>query len=670
MTDEIEEKRSVSRSEPELGSGGSESASALGARSSELGSRSSDFGSRSSESASESASASGSASGSAPEPPRAQVRWVLAAIALVVGLVGAFVGGRLSALPPDDATEHAEGTVYTCAMHPEVRSDEPGICPKCAMDLVPVSEAQEAGANTVSLSPRAAALARIRTTPVLTVEGAVGARRLSGRVRPDESRQRTVTSWIDGRIDRLRVRTTGTRVGRGRVLALVYSPEVYAAHQDLLSAARQVQRLTGATEAVRSSAEAALEASRDRLRLLGIEGRELEALERAETPTRSVPIRSPFGGTVLRRLVSEGEYVRAGTPLFEVADLGAVWVELDAYESDLPLLTPGVRVELAFEALPGSTVEGEVTFVDPVVDPRTGATHVRVEVPNPDGVLRPGMVAQGQLAVDVPTEEGDDSPTLMIPATAPLFTGRRAVVYVEVSEPGRPAYEARSVSLGPRIGDQFPVLAGLREGEHVVTHGAFALDAEMQLRGGAGMMAQGDDTTRLEVSPALHDTLATVVTEMLHLGAHLAADDLTATERSVDALTAAVAEVSVAGEAPEVMEAWRELGLEEAVGQLGVAEGLEQTRRALPAVQVAIEGLLRSFGNPTDETVRVAECPMAFGAGESARWLQTGESIANAYRGQDMLTCGTFEAQIPPAGHMAGAAPAGGDEHAGHGGHQ
>lgn len=596
-----------------------------------------------------------------PDVERARVRWILAALALVIGVLGAFLGGRMSALPTEDA--HATGdAVYTCAMHPEVRSDQPGICPKCAMDLVPVAEAQEAGGNTVSLSPRAAALARIRTTPVRAVAGAVGARRLSGRVRPDESRQRTVTSWIDGRIDRLRVRTTGTRVGRGRVLATVYSPEVYAAHQDLLSAARQVQRLAGANEAVRSAAEAGLEASRDRLRLLGIDGAELQALERADAPTRSVRIRSPFGGTVLERLVSEGEYVRAGTPLFKVADLGAVWVELDAYESDLPLLTPGVRVELAFEALPGRPVEGEVSFVDPVVDPRTGATHVRVEVPNTDGTLRPGMVAQGQLAVDV-SDEASDEPTLMIPATAPLFTGRRAVVYVEVSEPGRPAYEARSVSLGPRIGEQFPVLAGLTEGEHVVTHGAFALDAEQQLRGGQGMMAQGDDTTRLEVSPAMHDRLAVVVTEMLHLGAHLAADDETATERSVDALTSAVAEVSVAAEEQAVAEAWRALGLEDAVRGLGLAEDLEATRRALPAVEAAIEGLLRAFGNPTDGTVRVAECPMAFGRGQSARWLQSGDTIANAYRGQEMLTCGSFEARVPPAGHLVGEAPSG------HGGH-
>ncbi len=595
---------------------------------------------------------------------RPQVRWIFAALALVLGVLGSFLAGRMSAMPAEDAQATSD-TVYTCAMHPEVRSDEPGICPKCAMDLVPVSEAQEAGANTVSLSPRAAALARIRTTPVRAVSGAVGARRLSGRVRPDESRQRTVTSWINGRIDRLRVRTTGTRVGRGRVLATVYSPEVYAAHQDLLSTARQVQRLAGGNEAVRAAAEAGLEAARDRLRLLGIEGAELQALERADAPTRSVRIRSPFGGTVLERLVSEGEYVRAGTPLFKVADLGAVWVELDAYESDLSLLTPGVRVELAFEALPGRPVEGEVSFVDPVVDPRTGATHVRVEVPNAEGTLRPGMVAQGQLAVDVSDPSGEDTPTLMIPATAPLFTGRRAVVYVEVSEPGRPAYEARSVSLGPRIGEQFPVLAGLTEGEHVVTHGAFALDAEQQLRGGQGMMAQGDDTTRLEVSPALRDRLAVVVTEMLHLGAHLAADDETATERSVDALTSAVAEVSVTTEEPAVAEAWRALGLEDAVRRLGLGEGLDATRRALPAVQAAIEGLLRAFGNPTDGTVRVAECPMAFGPGESARWLQAGDTIANAYRGQEMLTCGSFEARVPPAGHLAGEPPPAGG-HAGH----
>ncbi len=597
------------------------------------------------------ASVPGTPTARAVAPRRRRAGAFLLAVAGLVVVAGAFALGRLSnATPP---AEHAhEDTVYTCAMHPQIRADEPGICPICAMDLVPVAQAEETGPMTVRLSPRAAALARIRTTPVTAVEGAVGARRLAGRVRPDESRQRTVTSWIDGRIDRLRVRTTGTRVGRNRVLATVYSPEVYAAHQDLLSAARQLERLSAASPVVRAAAEAARDAARDRLRLLGIEGAELTALERADAPTRAVPIRSPFSGTVLERLVSEGEYVQAGTPLFRVADLGAVWVELDAYERDLPLLTPGASVALRFEALPGETVSGEVTFVDPVVDPATGATHVRVEVPNDEGTLRPGMVAEAALAVTPTTDEA--GPTLMIPASAPLFTGRRAVVYVEASEPGQPTYEARSVSLGPRIGERFPVLAGLQAGEHVVTHGAFALDAELQLRGGQGMMASGDDTTRLQVSPALRDALGAVVTETIHLGAHLAADDPTATERSVDALTEAVAAVRVDGEDDAVADTWRGLALDEAVAALGTGDGLAGVRQGLPRVEAAVEGLLRAFGNPTDQTVRIAECPMALGPGEAARWIQTGEAITNAYRGQEMLTCGTFEARVPPASYLAG----------------
>ena len=576
--------------------------------------------------------------------------------ALLVGtMIAAFAMGRCSAPSTASSTGETVATpeVYTCAMHPDIHSDNPGICPICAMDLVPARsiEHESLAPTTLALSPRAAALARLRTAPVLRVDGATGTRRLAGRVRPDESRQRTVTSWIEGRIDRLLVRTTGTRVNRGRALARLYSPEVFTAHQDLLSAARQVTRLGQASAAVRQAATAALEASRDRLRLLGIEDAELHAMEQASAPTRSVSIRSPFSGTVLERLVSEGEYVRAGTPLFRIADLGAVWVELDVFERDLALLTPGAEVSLQLAAVPGLTLEGEVSFVDPVVDPATGATHVRVEVSNQDGTLRPGMVVEGTLTLE--RSEGEPQP-LVIPASAPLFTGRRAVVYVDVSEPSRPLYEARSVVLGPRVGERFEVIAGLAEGEHVVTHGAFALDAELQLRGGEGMMAQADDGDRLEPSLELRGHLAKLVMQAVHLAAHLATDDATAAARSAAAVAEAIDAVDVSDSPAAVAATWRSAALQDQAPVLRAAQDLASLRRALPALQHSLESLLGSFGNPTDETLFVAECPMAFGPGESARWLQLGDAVTNAYRGQQMLSCGSIEARVAPGAVLSG----------------
>ncbi|HJL21335.1 MAG TPA: efflux RND transporter periplasmic adaptor subunit, partial [Polyangiaceae bacterium LLY-WYZ-15_(1-7)] len=442
-------------------------------------------------------------------------------------------------------------SVWTCSMHPQIRSNSPGDCPICGMDLVPASSVEEESSPArIALSERARTLARVRTARV--GEGAPTAngptRRFVGRVAVDETRVRVVTSWIGGRIDRLHVRATGERVRRGQTVATLYSPEVYAAHQELLAAKRQVARLgegesTAATLA-RRSAEAALEAARERLRLLGLDGATLTRLEEAERPTRAVPVRSPFGGTVLERVATQGAYVQTGAPLYRLADLGRVWVQLEAYERDLPLLAVGRPVRLRFEALGDVSVEGEVAFVDPVVDPERRVAQVRVAVPNPDGTLRPGMVGEALV-------EGVDaaSGALSIPASAPLFTGQRSVVYVAVPNAERPTYEARTVVLGPRRGGpeggSYPVLSGLEAGDEVVVHGAFALDAELQIQGGASMMTRPGDDARLAPSDALKRQLAPVVRAYLDLAEALAADDDAAAARAAGALHEAIGAVRV-----------------------------------------------------------------------------------------------------------------------------
>jgi len=238
-------------------------------------------------------------------------------------------------------------TEYTCSMHPQVRSPEPGKCPICGMDLVPVQQvkaAKTAGldpAKVITLTPRARILARIRTFKVRSRETVAGERRLLGRIDYDETRIKTVTAWTAGRIDRLLVATTGQKVRRYQAIAYIYSPEIYAAQSDLIQAAKQVQRLAGATPLAQSAAKAALRSARQRLRLLGVPGGVIKRMERAKQPQRNVAIHTPFGGTVLKRLVDEGNYVRAGTGLYRISDLSRLWVQLDAYESDLPYLKTG-----------------------------------------------------------------------------------------------------------------------------------------------------------------------------------------------------------------------------------------------------------------------------------------------------------------------------------------
>ena len=261
---------------------------------------------------------------------------------------------------PGDA-ERTAGTAtedaWTCSMHPQIQETQPGSCPLCGMDLIPATGTTDAPQGAVVLSERARTMSRLRTTTVdyLAEEGSL--LRLLGRLEPAETERRSVTAWVGGRVDRLVVTTTGEPVQKGQVIANLYSPEVYAAHQDLLTARDQLARLSTGSETARAAASAALDAARDRLRLLGVPGSELTRLEAADAPTETVAIRTPHTGTVLSRAVTQGEYVQTGSTLFEVARLDPLWVQLDAYEQDLNRLSVGQTVQLDVEALPGESFE-------------------------------------------------------------------------------------------------------------------------------------------------------------------------------------------------------------------------------------------------------------------------------------------------------------------------
>ena len=427
--------------------------------------------------------------------PSQRALWIaLPIVALVAfGLGGWLLGGSRSPQPSAPPTAEEEATIWTCSMHPQIRDSEAGQCPICGMDLIPVEGAatEHDHPERLELSERAKVLARIRTVEARRLGSGRVERRLLGRVDYDERSLRTVTAWIGGRIDRLHVSTTGERVRRGQVIATLYSPEVYSAHQDLIQARQQLERLQeGATPSASRAAEAALDAARDRLRLVGLPEAEIAAMERAAKPSERVRIRTPFGGTVIERLATQGSYVETGSGLYRVADLSTLWVQLDAYESDLPVLKAGQEVRLKVEAAPGEQFTGRVTFVDPIVDPKTRTARVRIEVKNRDRRLRPGMFVEASVQSDARGAPAEEAP-LVVPATAPLFTGRRSVVYVEVPDAEQPTYEARVITLGPRMGELYPVLTGLHEGERVVVHGAFAIDADLQIRGGPSMMNQG-----------------------------------------------------------------------------------------------------------------------------------------------------------------------------------
>ncbi|MEM6926011.1 MAG: efflux RND transporter periplasmic adaptor subunit [Myxococcota bacterium] len=566
----------------------------------------------------------------------------------------AYAIGRWSVSSPPAMHEHGPEGAWTCAMHPQIRSAEAGACPICGMDLVPVSS-DGASTDRVVLSERARELADLQTTEVRRQSDASAEVRLLGRLEPAETTRRNVTTWVAGRIDRLHVNTTGEQVRRNQVIATLYSPEVYSAHQDLLTARAQVDRLGTGAERASDAARAALAAARERLRLLGVPVDEVERMATASAPTRSVSIRSPFAGTVIERAATEGAYVETGATLYRIADLGQLWVQLDAYESDLPRLAIDQSVALVVEALPGEAFEGRVGFIEPTNDAQRRTARVRVEVDNAAGRLRPGMFAEALVSTGSP---GLDAP-LVIPHTAALFTGRRSVVYVEVATSSGPAFEPRTVRLGPRLGDVYPVVSGLSRGERVVSRGAFALDADLQIRGGHSMMSAPDDAAEgpepTTLSPAQRGALAPVLHTYLDVQRGLAEDDHTAAHRAAEALRAAIDAVAL----PTAIEpTWTPLAerLDAHAAQVTGSTDLQGARAGFEPLSAAVESLLATFGNPIDEPVHVAFCSMAKG-NQGARWVQTGQTIDNAYFGATMRTCGELRAAVVPNGYLTESRP-------------
>lgn len=589
-------------------------------------------------------------------PKRRSRAWIGVGAVLLVLL--AFVAGRWSADPQADPhAGHAHGqeassSVWTCSMHPQIQSKEPGACPICGMDLIPL-ESRGSGdkltAEQIKLSPEAVALARVLTQKVEPMAGQKPGLQLLGRVERDESRLATIPAWTPGRIEHLHVATTGTTVKKGQVVASLYSPEIYAAQHDLIEAHKQLARLEPGLPVARSSAQSTLQAARQRLRLLGVRDAEIKRMEQAQEPWRRVPIYATAAGTVLERLVAEGQYVKEGTDLYRVADLSVLWVQLDAYESDLPRLALGQEVTLTLEALPGETFVGTIAFIDPVVDPRTRTAQVRVEVPNPEGRLRPGLFAQATVAGAAP--EGE-LPPLVLPASAVLFSGRRSLVYIEVPGTQEPVYEAREVILGPRLGQVYPVEAGVEYGERVVTHGAFRLDADLQIRGGRSLMAREDDSATQEHPTALvrlpkeeRQQLAQVVNAYLDTQEALAADKVEEARGHTEALLRGLPQVKLSS--PEAQRRWEPIAQQmEVHGRYFIrAAKVEGVRSAFASLTEQVERLLQVFGNPLEKPLRLAFCPMAFN-NRGGVWFQRGAEIRNSYFGSEMLLCGEVREAI------------------------
>lgn len=476
------------------------------------------------------------------------VLFLVAGLLLIVSLGLAqrldWVRASGSAPAAHQAKEPNNPKLYICPMMCTPPLSEPGRCPVCGMELVPLVEDQaETGSRSIQIDPASRRVANIQTVQVRSAAVSRTIRTI-GELAYDEGRLKTLAAYVDGRLDRLYADYTGAVVNQGDVLAKLYSPQLYTAQAELLTA----QRSTGLVPAGVDSGGLA-ESARRKLLDLGMTERQISTLEETKRPTTRIDLVAPIHGTVIAKLASEGDYVKTGQAICRLADLSTVWLMLELFPEDAAAVRYGQHVSAEVQSLPGREFSGRVAFVDPTVDPKTRTVGVRVVVANEDGQLKVGDYAAARIQAPVTVANNPKAPIydpdlagkwisprhphvvedgpgkcpvcgidlvpasefgfadkpvsalqqLVVPRNAVLSAGDNSVVYVE-SEPGR--FELHRVQLGPRVGSDVVIVSGLAEGETVATNGNFLIDSQMQLSGKPSLIDPEKAQPKKEPKPA------------------------------------------------------------------------------------------------------------------------------------------------------------------------
>lgn len=366
-------------------------------------------------------------------------------------------------------TQVNESVLWTCPNHPEIRETEPGKCPKCSSDLVKAVQnkdqedpEEKIDTSGVVFTKQAVELTEVQTS-VLTRKNPVKEIRLYGKVEISEGLKQKQLAYITGRIENLMITSTGEFVRKGQILASIFSPELASAQQSFLNAA----------QSKRSNPDA-YNVAREKLRKMSLTDMQIGEIERRDRVKTSFDVRSTISGIVSFKYVNNGQYVAKGEKLYQVSDLSKVWVVFNAYESDLPFLNNGDKISFTLKPLPRTNFTGNISHIDPVIDPQSRVSKVRVEMDNESGLLKPDMFATGLVQANL----SEYSDKLVIPELAVIWTGKRSLVYVkEVDTEEVVLFKPRMVKLGPLIGNGYIVINGLNEGEEIVTQGAYNIDA-------------------------------------------------------------------------------------------------------------------------------------------------------------------------------------------------
>lgn len=530
--------------------------------------------------------------------------------------------------------------IWTCSMHPQIMQPEAGDCPICGMDLIP-AETSSVGlkANEFKLTKNAMALANIQTSVVGSSIKSDATIKLSGKIAENEDANLVQASYFSGRIERLNVSSVGEEVRKGQLLATIYSPELFSAQQELITAST-----------MKESQPELYKAVRNKLKLWKISDSQINQIEASGKVKQNFPIYATVSGTVSEKLVEQGDYVKQGQALLKITNLNTVWALFDVYENQIGLFKKGQDITIKTNAYSNKSFEDKVDFIDPTMNPSTRTVKLRVVLNNSNGIFKTGMFVEG----NIENIKLDKDQLLTIPSSAVLWTGERSVVYLKTN-PDEPVFEMQEVVLGKQLGDYYEVVDGLNNGNEIVTNGTFTVDASAQLQGKKSMMNKEGGKTmtgheghnmnmtsaKIDFNETIEKSFQAVIDVYIELKDALTESDSDLASTKSEAFRKALEMIPVSDRG-KTNNYWSILhktskGINENVS-------IEQQRKLFQIISDNLIEMVRNFDN-VDDKLFVQFCPMA-DDNKGAFWLSKEEQIRNPYFGEVMHKCGSVKEVI------------------------
>lgn len=441
---------------------------------------------------------------------------VLAVAVILIPVYFLFIAGDSS------DTSSGDKQLYTCGMHPEIISDEPGLCPICemqlvpikknnqkttgerkilywrapmdpneiydspgkskmGMDLVPVYEDETGGSGIVTIDPEVQQNMNIKTETVQ--EKQLSSKVITnGVLVTNETSEYIVTTRINGWVEKLYVNYTGQQISKGSKLMDIYSPELVSAQQELLTALSYQNTVNESSlNSIRESGDELVKNSMRKLELLEVPESEIKRLIDTKEVKTYITLFAHNSGTVLEKNIVEGQKVMGGIPLLKIANLSTLWLMTDIYEYELAKVKLGSKASITFNFLPGKIYDGKVSFIYPTLDPKSRTVKIRIELIN-HGELKPSMFA----SITIQGEDLGSKP--IVPENAVIRSGMNNVVILSL---GNGKFKPQEIQLGGYADGYYQVLNGLREGNTIVTSAQFLIDSESNLKAAISQFQTG-----------------------------------------------------------------------------------------------------------------------------------------------------------------------------------